>query len=219
MPHYTPWNPPGYTFTAHWFMRRSEPIWQKHFVGMRFRRYCEIGVFEGQSLLWASRNLLLDNADAVVIDNWRPVRDTPKWTNEANEARLRAMDNIAQLRREKPDQTIRVLQQSSDRALAGMIAAADCQFDLIYCDGCHRADNTLTDLVLSWRLLAMGGVLIVDDTHLERARRRRHDPKTREAVEAFLSTHLGICSLYNTGDQVAFKKVRQRLPLHPPGSR
>ena len=36
-------------------------------------------------------------------------------------------------------------------------------FDIIYVDGRHEARSALEDLVLAWRLLAVGGVLIADD--------------------------------------------------------
>jgi predicted O-methyltransferase YrrM len=37
------------------------------------------------------------------------------------------------------------------------------EFDVIYLDGLHFADDALTDAITAWRLLKQGGVLIFDD--------------------------------------------------------
>lgn len=217
MPHFTPWIRPGYDFEAQWFARRALPIWERHILPLApFRRYLEIGTYNAQSLTWTAFNLLSDDAEIVCIDNYRPVRDTGKWRAEAEKAKARGMANIAQLRRDKPASSIRFIEADSGDALCMLIANGCKPFDYAYVDGDHRAAAALLDMTLTWRLLAVGGYMCVDDTHLERARRRRHDPKTKEAVEAFLATHLGVERLYDTGDQVCFRKIRHRLPKHPP---
>jgi len=40
-------------------------------------------------------------------------------------------------------------------------------FDLIYIDGDHNAKAVLEDMVLSWRLLKIGGIMLVDDYELK----------------------------------------------------
>jgi predicted O-methyltransferase YrrM len=37
------------------------------------------------------------------------------------------------------------------------------QFDFIYVDGSHKAFDCYSDLILSWKLLAEGGVIAIDD--------------------------------------------------------
>lgn len=39
------------------------------------------------------------------------------------------------------------------------------QADFIYIDGDHRASGVLQDLVLSWQVLKIGGVILCDDAH------------------------------------------------------
>lgn len=41
------------------------------------------------------------------------------------------------------------------------------RFDFIYVDGDHNACGLLEDLVLSWRLLKAGGVMLIDDYEME----------------------------------------------------
>ena len=48
-------------------------------------------------------------------------------------------------------------------ALSDFIAGASQPFDLIYVDGSHTAPDVLTDAVLAFHLLRVGGVVIFDD--------------------------------------------------------
>ena len=47
--------------------------------------------------------------------------------------------------------------------LPDMIATGEAPFDLIYIDGSHTAADVLTDAVLAFQLLRVGGVMIFDD--------------------------------------------------------
>jgi predicted O-methyltransferase YrrM len=56
-------------------------------------------------------------------------------------------------------------------------------FDLVYIDGDHECAPALVDMLLAWRLLKPGGIMLLDDCH------RRWNvgrPKTQEATESFL---------------------------------
>jgi predicted O-methyltransferase YrrM len=60
-------------------------------------------------------------------------------------------------------------------------------FDLIYIDGSHWRDDVMVDCLLSWRLLAPGGVMIFDDYQLDLHKEAAERPK--DAIDAFLSWH------------------------------
>lgn len=212
----------GLEFTAQWFVRRSLPHWEQHIKPLApFSTYLEIGVYEGMSLAYTHRCLLGDESAALAIDSYMPVRDSQKWIKIAEATKNRAIANIEVLKRDSETKTIGLSLKDSNLSLAILavggdgVAPLDGQIDLIYIDGGHRADCALLDLCLAWRLLKVGGIMIVDDLHLDSVRRRRHDPKVREAWTAFTSTHLGIAVIYDSGDQVAVKKYRARLPKHP----
>jgi predicted O-methyltransferase YrrM len=52
---------------------------------------------------------------------------------------------------------------ASVQSLARMVADGQAEFDLVYVDGSHLAQDVLTDAVLSFRLLKRGGLAIFDD--------------------------------------------------------
>ena len=59
--------------------------------------------------------------------------------------------------------SLQKIKQRSVAALAGLIATDETPFDLIYIDGSHTAADVLTDAVLAFQLLRVGGVMIFDD--------------------------------------------------------
>lgn len=62
--------------------------------------------------------------------------------------------------------------------------------DLVYIDGDHRADAVLQDLVLSWRILRVGGAVLMDDSvswcFTDKARNKPLQMSPRLAVDAFI---------------------------------
>lgn len=80
------------------------------------------------------------------------------------------------------------------------------QFDLIYVDGSHFADDVLTDGITAWRLLKDGGVLIFDDflwPCYVRARANPHWP-----ISVFLKYHAGEYKVLNAHSQLIMQKKR-----------
>ena len=53
--------------------------------------------------------------------------------------------------------------QDSTQAMSILVAGGKELFDLIYIDGSHTAPDVLTDAVLAFQLLRVGGVMIFDD--------------------------------------------------------
>lgn len=93
-------------------------------------------------------------------------------------------------------------------------------YDLIYVDGDHNACGLLEDLVLSWRLLKVGGIMLIDDyemetldpwfyvSHLEfenNPRLRFTHP--RIAIDAFKNIYRGQYDVVIDNYQVGLKKV------------
>ena len=48
-------------------------------------------------------------------------------------------------------------------ALAEILSSNEPPFDLIYVDGSHQASDVLTDSIIAFQLLRVGGVMIFDD--------------------------------------------------------
>ena len=62
----------------------------------------------------------------------------------------------------KPGQTLEVVANMSFHALAQLIVDKR-QYDFIYVDGSHNADDALADAVMCFGLLRPGGVMLFDD--------------------------------------------------------
>ncbi|MBV9520417.1 MAG: class I SAM-dependent methyltransferase, partial [Hyphomicrobiales bacterium] len=72
--------------------------------------------------------------------------------------------NIAiALQRAKHPVHVEKLKKRSSRALVELIARQANFFDFIYIDGSHQAPDVLTDSVLAFQLLRVGGIMVWDD--------------------------------------------------------
>ncbi len=55
------------------------------------------------------------------------------------------------------------MKKKSVTALAEILSSNQPPFDLIYVDGSHQASDVLTDSIMAFQLLRVGGVMIFDD--------------------------------------------------------
>jgi len=58
---------------------------------------------------------------------------------------------------------VKKLKKKSVAALAEILSSNKPPFDLIYVDGSHQASDVLTDSIMAFQLLRVGGVMIFDD--------------------------------------------------------
>lgn len=202
-------------FRTQWFPKRALAIWEKHLKPLGpFKAYLEVGVGEGQSLLWAEKHLLTPDAKIVAIDHWHPSRENFKSNVElVSDLRDRAMRNLRPL---VDAGRLMIFERSSLNALCCLAAQGTRKFDLAYIDGSHRACDAIIDLCLAWELLKPLGVLVVDDLHLDADRRRSAEPKVREAVAAFKLTHGDVEVCWEQHPQVAFRKMASTPHLKRP---
>jgi predicted O-methyltransferase YrrM len=85
---------------------------------------------------------------------------------------------------------LRKEKQFSRDALAGLIACGQMEsFDLIYIDGSHEATDVLTDAILAFPLLRIGGTLIFDDYIWSDQIPERREPSRmpKPAIDAFVN--------------------------------
>lgn len=190
-------------FTTKWFHKETQPLWEKYLLPRGpFKDYCEAGVFEAASLLWAFDNLLSPNGHAVGIDSFKPKRK--KNTAEMAAVRERCFRNTEAAR--ATGRLNLIERRSQDVFLDWCAAPAIVDFDFIFIDAEHEGVACLEDLVFSWRLLKVGGVLVVDDLDYRWQRRR---PRTWEAVTAFeWAYERRFETIYRTRKQVAYLKVQ-----------
>jgi predicted O-methyltransferase YrrM len=184
------------TFSNNWFTN-NEKVWRRvlaPLAGQQGLRYLEVGVFEGQSLLWAFHNFLTHpSSHAVAID---------LFGIPALEARFRE-----NLKRAHVERRTEVLVGYSNDKLRGLPSNS---FDVIYIDGSHAAHDTLRDGVLAWDLLKVGGILIFDDYILD-----LHMPlelRPQVAIKAILSAFHNQIRILDLGFQAVLQKVEDKCP-------
>jgi hypothetical protein len=168
-----------YTFTVNTFTGRI-PSWTKllnEFKGKPGINYLEIGTFEGRSALWVLENVLthptskLTLIDAFVENNYKTFVSNVNLSGEANKFTILSGFSTHKIR-EVPFNSI----------------------DLAYIDGSGKGIVMLSDLVNTWNLLKVGGVIICSRYFLnERLRKALNlqpgDPGPHEAIDTFLELY------------------------------
>jgi predicted O-methyltransferase YrrM len=151
-------------FTADWFTNGLINFeYVKAQMGTLPESILEIGCHEGRSTCWMLENLLTKNGTITCIDPFanEPLsafRNEHAPENRIIEEIFRHNTDLAR----KPDQTIRLMPTLSFYALAELITE-DKQFDFVYVDGSHSADEVLADAVMAFGLLKKNGYMIFDD--------------------------------------------------------
>ncbi|GAF79330.1 unnamed protein product, partial [marine sediment metagenome] len=93
-------------------------------------------------------------------------------------------------------------------------------FDIIYIDGCHRADCVLADAVLCFELLKTDGLLIFDD-YAWGTEEFPEELRPEIAIDSFITAYRNYVEVvHHVGNQVIIKKripYAQYFPLPPAG--
>eukprot|EP00899_Mesostigma_viride_P025975 jgi/Mesvir1/6562/Mv16820-RA.1 len=170
----------------------------------RLRKLLEIGFWEGRSASWFLNNICDwnqgDRPQLVCIDHFEGHQ-----TVTGLERRRKLNYNLSLV----PDgrSMVKVIDQFS---VPGMLALMshhpDLCFDLIYIDGSHRADDTLLDAELAWRVANSGAFMIFDDYEWPT------EPDSsilhpKPGIDAFLQLHSQEYELLHKGYQVIIRKT------------
>lgn len=201
--------------TRYWF-RRIQYLWEEFLVPRApFQRILECGVFEGESLLWACNHLLGEHGEAIGVDPYngnigvRPKTHDVLWPQRLQAAKEKTKARIAEFNAANPNKRCNLIEQESLTFLVNAVTRG-WTFDFCYIDGNHFAPEALNDMTFSWQILKPGGVLVCDDLQLSMIgrRRRRNQPHSLEAWQAFKLCYLGRYEiLYETNMQGALIKT------------
>ena len=145
----------------------------------------EIGSHEGRSSCWMLENMLSDTGTITCID---PFADRPVTAfaldsipeDRGIEQIFRA--NTAEVK--KSGQTVEVCTDMSFPALAQLIVDKR-QYDFVYVDGSHNADDALADAVMCFGLLRPGGVMLFDDYLWEDD--QHYLGRCKQSIDAFVN--------------------------------
>lgn len=106
------------------------------------------------------------------------------------------------------------LRDYSTSALTSLISSG-FKADFVYVDGDHRASQVLTDLVLSWELLDIGGVILCDDAtdwkYTDPNGTSAAQLSPRMAIEVFIQCNWHKLEIIRLPDssQTAFRKLKK----------
>ena len=163
------------------------------------KRFLEIGSFEGRSTCWFLEQMD-DDGSITCIDTWMGSEEHVNLNLQ--ELRNRFDENVKSV--VKPSQFIRAMQKTSFAGLA-MLATAEQEYDFIYIDGSHQAQDVLTDACMAFPLLKKDGVMVFDDYLWGKELGVLHNPKI--AVDAFTTIFAEQCHIVGIGYQMAVQKI------------
>lgn len=175
----------GRGYSNVWFHRDTKPLWDALYragvwPGKKCESYLEIGVCEAASLCWVLDHASSTFDNAFCLDPYKAGKQHKQ--SQFDQYEKNAALNIAL---HDLSSTVFHMKKPSTEGLATLLSM-NSEFDAIYIDGDHNAPQAIFDMVVSWEMLNVGGIMIVDDLH-----RRWHlgKPHVHEAVRAFCETH------------------------------
>ena len=155
--------PADYRFTNEWFAQNI-PAWDLLLPRFEPKKVLEIGSYEGRSACYLIEKFTVDHPLEVhCIDTWAGGLEHDKAAMSAVEERFDHNIRTAVGRVKHPARVIKH-KKLSHLALATLLTPEHAAtFDVVYVDGSHQAPDVLSDAVLGFHLLRVGGLMIFDD--------------------------------------------------------
>ena len=192
----------GGQFTHQWF-DNNIPVWTEKLAVFKARHAApdilEIGSFEGRSTLFFLSHFPASRV--TVIDAWSRAWEHQDLAPQLADAEARFDHNVASYK----TRVTKLCGRSAEH-LGKLTSTGPSQFDLIYVDGSHYANDVMVDAALSWSLLRPEGMLIFDDyIWLD----YHHDPRKSScrAINLFLRMIEGEYRLDHVAHQVIITKT------------
>jgi len=145
------------TFTSDWFSHNI-PAWSSFFGAMVWdnsvpKTVVEIGAYEGRASLWLLENLLQNDKSRLHCVDVFAGAEQPDSYWQRFKANVLDSEHRSKV----------AVHTKTSFAFLNRYVADGGQADFIYVDGSHRAADVLEDLILSFRALKPGGLIICDD--------------------------------------------------------
>jgi predicted O-methyltransferase YrrM len=153
----------SYEFTTDWFSRFAS-IWTQLLTRFPPARILEIGSYEGRASCFLIERCAVErDIELHCVDSW--AGGIEHDADAMPQVEQRFDRNIAAARAAAPRRVDfhKHKALSSDALVKLLAEGRQGTFDLIYVDGSHQAPDVLSDAVLAFMLLRVGGLLIFDD--------------------------------------------------------
>ena len=172
----------------------------------------EIGVYEGESTKWFLSNFMT-HKDSVLyaVDSFE---GSPEYNRNhfISTVKQKFLKSIKSTKKEKH---VKIMEMYSYNALIELISKNDgkLMFDIIYIDASHEAKDVISDAILSWNILNIGGVVIFDDYKWNLLLQEFSKPKI--AVDSFLEIMKPTINILHKGYQVIIEKKKLDVANEP----
>ncbi len=197
-----------YKFSVDWFSHNVEN-WDKYKAFFEENSQClEIGALEGRSTLYITENYCNSkNSKVFVIDTWQwPVAYyTPKEQKDLFAIFLYNLRDYVKSKKVIPlrGESSKMLPLLSYEILQNKLQ----KFDFAYICGSHLAKDYMFDMALSWSMLKVGGIMIIDGYEWREFKEPELTPKP--AIDGFLTSYKGDYEVLHKGYQVHLKKIKE----------
>ncbi len=145
----------------------------------------EVGCFEGNTTFWLS-DVITPHSPNLKIYSIDPHKGSIDMQEDGETIHQRFVDNLIA----NTHKNVEYIRKNSDEGLIELYNR-NVKAELIYIDGDHQSNTVLSDLVLSYKLLPIGGVLLCDDTgdwqYEDKNKTKAVQMSPRLAVEMFIA--------------------------------
>jgi hypothetical protein len=204
-----------YKFTEDWFDPMI-PVWEQVFSQYKekvgdIESILEVGCYEGRATVWLCENVLTDtnntNYRYDIVDTFggslseSGMEGTKDRLSQDNFIENNFTHNISFFDRIK----FQIHKGYSQEVLPQLVK--DKQYDFVYIDASHRADDTFVDAYYAHKALKPGGLLIFDDYGWK-------DPKDLHEVNSPQAGVDMFWKLYNREYQLVFNGYQMGFLKH-----
>jgi len=179
-----------YKFTEEWFDPMIS-IWEQLFEKYEkenIKSVLEVGCFEGRATIFLCENILQEGTNYDIVDTF-------------------IYNNFTHNISHHPQINFNISKGYSQHVLPTLVEQ-NKQYDFIYIDASHRADDTFVDAYYAHKMLNKGGILIFDDFGWK-------DPNAPHAVNSpelgirmFFSMYDNYYKLIMSGYQIGAEKIK-----------
>lgn len=164
----------------------------------------EIGVYEGIATSWFLKNIMTNSYSKLyAIDTFE---GSPEYPNNVNFSKIERTFKKNIEKTGRASQVV-IMKMFSIKALNKILYddGNNIMFDIIYIDASHEAKDVISDAILSWNLLNIGGTMIFDDYRWNKLVEEHSRPKL--AVDSFVRIMRPSIKTLYSGYQYIIKKV------------
>lgn len=196
----------GYKFTTDWFIENL-PTWERYLIHLANQpeiNVLEIGSWEGMSACWLLDNILTHESSRITcIDTFE---GSVEHKFEYDDSYIKSVEerfdfNISQTN--ASEKVKKIIGNSQDL----MRSLPFNNYDILYIDGSHLASDVLTDAILGWGLVKVGGVIIFDDYDFQFHDSVNAGQDTKIGIDAFLKVFNKKVNIIYKAHQVIVEKT------------